>query len=300
LLPLESAVALILYTDFGANDLYVGQVEAVLDRIAPGVRVIHLLHEAPSFNVLASAHLLAALAPALGREHVFLGVVDPGVGTDRPAVIARIDDNWYVGPDNGLFSVLATRAATRSVWRIVGAPRTAEQCLRPQDVGATRERRTRAVEIRGDARLLGHIPTESGAPVPRSGAPVDASVSFHGRDIFAPLAAAIAIGRFPEERVVPASELAVQLDAADLAEVIYVDHYGNAFTGLRAHGVSPDRTLVVNGHSTVPHARVFAEMPPGVPFWYANASALIEIAMNRGSAAAVLGLQVGAQIAWKD
>lgn len=240
-------MAFVLFTDFGASDLYAGQVEASLDRLAPGVRVIHLLHEAPAFNVRAAAHLLAALVPKLGREHVFLGVVDPGVGTDRPAAIARIDDNWYVGPDNGLFSVLAARAATRSVWRVV----------RP---------------------------------------PVDASASFHGRDVFAPLAAAIAIGRFPDDSVARA-ELSVQLGGEDLAEIIYVDHYGNGFTGLRAHGASPAKNVLVNGR-VVPHARVFAATPVGTAFWYENSCGLVEIAVNRGAAAAALGLQVGSKVAW--
>ena len=83
----------------------------MLDRYAPSVRVIDLLHEAPPFAVRASAHLLAALAQGLPRGHVFLGVVDPGVGSDRGAVVLRADGRWYVGPDNGLFSVVAARAA---------------------------------------------------------------------------------------------------------------------------------------------------------------------------------------------
>lgn len=241
-------MAIVLFTDFGASDLYPGQVEAVLDRLAPNVRVIHLLHEAPPFNVRAAAHLLAALARGLGRGHVFLGVVDPGVGTDRHAVIARVDGNWYVGPDNGLFSVLAARVATRSLWRI-------------------------------------------------SNHPPDASVSFHGRDVFAPLAAAVATGRFPEEQVATVDELAVQFGAEDLAEIIYIDHYGNAFTGLRAQGASRARALMANGH-VIPHGRVFGAAPVGAPFWYENSSALVEIAVNQGAAAAALGFRVGAQVAW--
>src|SRR5512134_727094 len=115
-------MAICLFTDFGAGDLYVGQLEVVLDRLAPGVRVIHLLHEAPAYDIKAAAHLLAALATGLVGNHVVVGVVDPGVGTGRGAVVVRADRPWYVGPDNGLFSVVAGRAAARSVWRITGAP----------------------------------------------------------------------------------------------------------------------------------------------------------------------------------
>jgi S-adenosylmethionine hydrolase len=241
-------VAILLFTDFGSDDLYVGQVEAMLDRHAPGVRVIDLLHEAPTFDVRASAHLLAALAQGLPRGHVFLGVVDPGVGSDRGGVVLRADGRWYVGPDNGLFSVVAARASAWSVWRITGHP-------------------------------------------------PGVSPSFHGRDIFAPLAAAVATDDFPNESVAPAAELAVRFGGEDLAGVIYVDHYGNCFTGIRARGLPHANRLVAAGHE-LPHARVFADAEPGTAFWYENSSGLVEVAVNRGSAAAALGLVVGAPVGW--
>jgi hypothetical protein len=240
-------VALLLFTDFGAADLYVGQVKAVLDARAPGARAIDLLHDAPAFDVKAAAHLLAALVSRMPAGQVVLGVVDPGVGTDRGAVAVHADANWYVGPDNGLFSVLAARAATRKIWTITNVP-------------------------------------------------PDASPSFHGRDVFAPLAAAIATGRFPDESVREASGLAIEFGAGDLPEVIYIDHYGNAWTGLRAAGVPPTRRLQVAGRE-VPHARVFGAVPAGAAFWYENSSGLVEVAVNRGSAAHELALAVGTPVA---
>ena len=241
-------MAILLFTDFGAADLYVGQVEAVLDRLAPGVRVIDLLHEAPPLNVRASAHLLAALVVRIPAEQIVIGVVDPGVGMDRGAVALRADANWYVGPDNGLFSVIAARAASKLVWRIIGGP--------------------------------------SGV-----------SPSFHGRDVFAPMAAAIATGGLPNDSVVAAADLAMHFGGDDLAEVIYVDHYGNCFTGIRALGVPQTNRLVVGGRE-IPRSRVFAEVAPGTAFWYENSSGLVEIAVNRGSAARELGLTVGAPVSW--
>lgn len=242
-------MAICLFTDFGAGDLYVGQVEAVLDRVAPGVRVIHLLHEAPAFDIKAAAHLLAALATGLDGNHVILGVVDPGVGTDRGAVVVRADRHWYVGPDNGLFSVVAVRALQHSVWRLAGAPA-------------------------GGAR------------------------SFHGRDVFAPIAAALARDDFPSASLTPVEDLGVRLGGDDLAEIIYIDHYGNAWTGLRANALPRDRRLVVAGRE-VPYAGVFGEAPPGTAFWYANSSALVEIAVNQGSAEQVLEIEIGMPVAWR-
>lgn len=242
-------MAVLLFTDFGSNDLYAGQVEAVLDRHAPGVRVIHLLHEAPPFNVRAAAHLLAALAQGLPRGHVFLGVVDPGVGSERGAVVLHADGRWYVGPDNGLFSVIAARASSTSVWRITGHP----------------------------ART---------------------SPSFHGRDVFAPIAAAVATDDFPNGDVAPAADLAVRFGGDDLAEVVYIDHFGNAFTGIRARDMPAARWLVAKGRE-IRHARVFAEAAPGTTFWYENSSGLVEIAVNKGHAARELGLAVGTPVAWR-
>jgi S-adenosylmethionine hydrolase len=241
-------MAICLFTDFGAGDLYVGQVEAVLERDAPGVRVINLLNEAPPFDVRASAHLLAALVTRVPDGQVVIGIVDPGVGTDRGAVALHADANWYVGPDNGLLSVAAARARRSEVWRLPPAP--------------------------------------SGA-----------SPSFHGRDVFAPVAAAIATERFAGAGAVRTDDLEVRLDAADLPEVIYIDHYGNAWTGLRAGAVAPPaQRLEAAGHVLL-HARVFGESPPGAAFWYENSSGLVEIAVNRGSAARTLGLEVGTPVA---
>src|SRR5688572_23638495 len=99
-----------LFTDFGVNGPYVGQMKAVLARAAPGVAVIDLLHDAPAFNPRASAYLLAALAREFAEGAVLLCVVDPGVGTTRRPLVARLDGRWFVGPDNGLFNVAAAHA----------------------------------------------------------------------------------------------------------------------------------------------------------------------------------------------
>jgi len=241
-------MALLLFTDFGASDLYLGQVELVLDRYAPGVRVVHLCNEAPAFDVRASAHLLAALVRYVPRGHVLIAVVDPGVGTERNAVVLRADGRWLVGPDNGLLSIVAARAATRQVWRVVSFP-------------------------------------------------AGLSASFHGRDLFASVAAAVATDDFPNDTVRETDGLAVRLADEDLARVIYLDHYGNAMTGLRAE--SADRALDLRVNDAVfRHARVFGEVPPEAAFWYENSLGLVEVAVSGASAVERLGLRVGDAVEW--
>jgi len=122
------------------------------------------------------------------------------------------------------------------------------------------------------------------------------SSTFHGRDLFAPVAAMLARGE-----PVPGRPLAEDAPAfrggeaawpPDLPEIIYVDHYGNAMTGLRAGAVPPGASFVVRGREIGP-GRTFSDAPQGAPMWYVNSIDLVEIAVNRGSAAQALGLQVG-------
>lgn len=237
-----------LFTDFGSSDIYVGQVKSVLHQLAPRAVVIDLANDLPPFNVGASAHLLDALKNGFAEGSVFLCVVDPGVGTGRGALVLEADGRRYVGPDNGLLSVVAARATAVSLSSIAWRP----------------------------AKL---------------------SDSFHGRDLFAPVAARIAAGTLPSEELRPLSALTTSFGADDLEEIIYVDHYGNACTGIRSAHPGADRLLMAKGYR-IPGALVFGEVPPGTPLWYGNSHGLVEIAVNCGSAAQALGLRVGDPVNW--
>jgi S-adenosylmethionine hydrolase len=126
--------------------------------------------------------------------------------------------------------------------------------------------------------------------------PDSLSASFHGRDLFAPVAARIARGDTPVAAPLP-PESALRPDwPDDLAEIVYVDHYGNAMTGLRAAALPRDARLKVGGHAVAP-ARIFSDVPPGAAFWYANSCGLAEVAVNLGRADAALGLAIGSAVA---
>jgi len=232
-----------LFTDFGLTDPYVGQLHAVLAREAPDVPVIDLFHAVPNFNIRAAAYLLPAYAREFPAGTVFLCVVDPGVGGARRPVMLEADGCWYVGPDNGLFHVLARRTLAHECHVIRWRP-------------------------------------------PRM------SPSFHGRDLFAPVAARLARNERPDAERAALTQPPGELWPEDLAEIVYVDHYGNAVTGLRAGSISPAQQLRAGG-KVVKYARVFAESPAGTAFWYENANGLAEIAVNLGNAAANLSLQPG-------
>jgi len=232
---------IILFTDFGSHDPYVGQLKARLAELAPSLQVIDLLHAVPVFNAHAGAHLLAAFASGFPSGCVFVTVVDPGVGTARDAVVMQADGRWFVGPDNGLLSVIKARYPDTRLWRISWHP----------------------------DRL---------------------SPSFHGRDLFAPIAAEIARGEFPADKLMLIDKLQVEFDGGELQRVIYIDHFGNAWTGIR--DVLNDARVSAAGES-FRHSESFGFVDKGAGFWFINSVGLLELAVNRGSAAQAYGLKVG-------
>jgi S-adenosylmethionine hydrolase len=234
---------IVLFTDFGLNGPYTGQVKAVLHRVAPGTPVIDLFADAPVGDPKASAYLLAAYAEWFAAGTVFLAVVDPGVGGARPAIVLEADGRWYVGPGNGLLELVQRRAKNARSFEITWTPE----------------------------RL---------------------SASFHGRDLFAPVAAMLARGDPPPGRL--------RLERADrrsdwpddLGEVVYIDHFGNAMTGLRAATLSREARLDAAGR-VLERAGTFTDRAPGTAFWYENSNGLVEIAVNQGRADRELGLAIG-------
>ena len=235
-----------LFTDFGLEGPYTGQVKAVLHRMAPGVKVIDLFADAPMGDPKTSAYLLAAYAPWFPEGTVFLCVVDPGVGGEQPAVVVEADGRVFVGPGAGLFELVRRRADTT---------RTVEIVWRPEPLSA----------------------------------------SFHGRDLFAPVAAMIARGENPPGRPIDERALMRPDWPDDLAAIVYVDHFGNAMTGLRASALPPGARLAAAGR-TLDRARTFSDRPRGEAFWYENSNGLAEIAVNLGRADRDLGLAVGTPV----
>ncbi len=231
------------FTDFGIPGPYLGQVHAVLNSEAPGVPVVDIFPDLPVCNIRAAAYLLPAYSQYLPENSVCLCVVDPGVGTERGAVVVRGNGRWYVGPDNGLFSILLRRASDAQAFSI-------------------------------DWR------------------PAQLSSSFHGRDLFAPVAAGLARGESPPGKELDPARLLSPDWPEDLAEVVYLDRFGNAITGLRASGITTTSRIEIAG-KLCEFRRTFGEAEQGVQFWYENANGLVEIALANGNAIHELGLETG-------
>ncbi len=190
-----------LLSDFGLQDVYVGVLKGVIAQINPELQVIDLTHQIPPQNIAAGRFCLMNAAPYFPAGTVHLAVVDPGVGTQRRAIALQLPYGYFVGPDNGLFSGVISLAATEP-----------------------------------DAEILAVELTNSNywrTPQP--------STTFHGRDIFAPIAAHLASGLPLEQMgnfIDPVT--LVQLSLPDCTTthleiegyIQYVDQFGNLITNI--------------------------------------------------------------------
>ena len=242
-----------LITDFGLADHYVGVLHAVLEREAPGVRRIDLGHQVPPGDVWTACFLLRCAWPSLPDDAVVLAVVDPGVGGDRRPVAALVGGRWLVAPDNGLAAAVGSAAEVVAL----------------------------------DWRRMG-------LPAP--------SATFHGRDIFAPAAARLARGDDPftlGERVSPAglALFPIPEPTADArgfhATVVHIDRFGNLITNLQAAAVPPGAVAWYGASRPAHLVRSYGEASAGEVVLLEGSSGLLELAVNRGSAAALTGLGRG-------
>ncbi len=106
---------LVLLTDFGVSDAYVGVMKGVIASVEPALRVIDLTHGIPPQDVERGAEVLAESWRWFPAGSVFVAVVDPGVGTARRALVARVGERYFLGPDNGLITRIAAQDAVRDV-----------------------------------------------------------------------------------------------------------------------------------------------------------------------------------------
>lgn len=234
-----------LFTDYGLQGPYIGQVETVLHQFAPNEKVIQLMTDAPRNKPKESAYLLSSLISRVPEGAILFCVVDPSVGSDEDKpVILKIDGRWYIGADNGLFDIVARQAREIEAYEITWKPESL-------------------------------------------------SNSFHGRDLYAPVCAMIA-----NREEVSSNSFAWQdrhYWPDDLNEIIYIDHFGNCMTGVRAGSFNKQLVLRVD-HQEIVNGNTFSDVKKNKALWYENSNGLIEIAVNQGNAAELLELKIGSHI----
>lgn len=283
--PTHDSALVTLTTDFGLEDNFVGVMKGVIAGIAPDARIVDLSHAVPPQDAHAGAFVLATGYEFFPTGTVHLAIVDPGVGSARRAIALAAGGYRWVAPDNGLLGYALAMLAAAG--RLGG---------RWEDGWWLLADDAEAVEL-----------TE-----PRYWRPT-VSQTFHGRDVFAPVAAHLAAG-------VPLSALGPGIDRVQAlalprpertahgwrGEVIYVDRFGNLITTLTARELGDaDWQIVVEvppGRGS--HRKVLARQAAsiaGLSASYADmrelgairgSSGHLEIAAPNGSAAKLLGAGV--------
>lgn len=275
---------LALTTDFGLSDGYVAAVKGVVLSIARDVTFVDVTHDISPQDVVQGAYVLSTVVRFLPKGTVHLAVVDPGVGTRRRPIALRCGGSYFVGPDNGLMSL--------GVEELLGG--SIEAPLDPSG------------DLVGPATMIEvEVPAEVEAVelVDPSYRLDDVSDTFQGRDIFAAAAAHICLGvelskmgpRIETIRWFRLARPVKQMDGLIEAQILSIDHYGNAITTLRYGPQMDGASVEVGGRSISAISTSYADGPDElVAIW--GSSGRLEVAVRNGSAAQALGLTRGDRI----
>ena len=256
-----------LLTDFGNQDTYVGAMKAVMLARAPSVSIIDLTHSIAPGDVQHAAFEAWRVRPYLPPGTLLVGVVDPGVGTERKPVAISFPGLTCIGPDNGLFSYLFEREPG---WKAVELNRS---------------------QFWGDR----------------------VSTTFHGRDIFAPVAAHLASGVSFDQVgemtstlfQLPRPRMEIEARRSIMGEILHIDHFGNLITSI-GQLISTETSLQFSSwlgtrksfEFRKDQVRIhlkdaeplkimdsYGSIPSGMPLAYVGSAGLLEIAVNGGHAA---------------
>ena len=250
-----------LTTDFGTQDHYVSVMKAVMLGIAPTTRFIDISHDIPAQDIMAGAWVIRNAAFEFPKNTIHLVVVDPSVGTDRNPIAIKVKDQYFVGPDNGIFSLITNESSFKA--------------FKLMKTKYWHRKRSR---------------------------------TFHGRDIFSPVAAHISNGVELKELGDPIEQLvryhwAVPIGDKDGLQgwVIHIDRFGNLITNIPEQLLEDTagrrKVRIYLGNTIIDHmVNTFGDVEPGEPAAFIGSSGMLEVGINKGNAAEMLGVDKGAQI----
>lgn len=290
-----------LLTDFGTADGYVAAMKGVIAAIAPSAIIDDVSHDIPPGDIWAAAWALGAYWQLYPPGTVHVAVVDPGVGSERRALVCEMDGRFVVAPDNGLITHALLAATERRV--------CAMESSRPS----------------------------SDTPDDLAGRLDQISATFHGRDVFAPAAARILGGTPLDDIGKPVHDpVLIDYPAVDrngtrlLGVVVHIDRFGNLITNIPATALNGDVTgsvsaggsVVVRGSGLVrekaqgggqmmsahgaptqdsraiPLRRTYADVESGTPVAVIGSRGTLEVSIRDGSAEGLLGARRGDGVEW--
>ncbi len=255
-----------LLTDFGTSDYFVSAVKGVILSSNPRARIVDITHDIPPHDVEAAAFTLLAAYSSFAAGTIHVAVVDPGVGSSRRPILVQTRDQFFVGPDNGIFSYVCDQQVK------LATP--------PQIFHLTNQKYFRH-------------------PV---------SATFNGRDVFAPVAAALSQGVEPVALGLQVTDIVrlsplrpeISRNGRIKARIIHIDHFGNCVTNitqeeLSAETIAGGAKLQVKGKHVKSFRSYFAEQTGSRDKVFAiwGSAGFLEIAASNDSAARLLKARRG-------
>lgn len=258
-----------LLTDFGTKDYFVGAMKGAILSISENAQIVDITHEIPPQNIESAAFTLRACYKDFPAKTIFVAVVDPGVGSNRKAILVETKTHFFIAPDNGLLSFVFNEG---------GSTRGSK--------GAD-NLNFRVFELTNEKYFAEKI-----------------SRTFHGRDIFAPVAAHLANGVEPSEfgrkieNFVCFETTAPQRISGEIieAEIIYIDRFGNLITNLRAEDLPDGFSLEINGETIDKLRNFYAEAEADELFMIWGSAGFLEIAAMQNSASKLLNAENGGKV----
>jgi S-adenosylmethionine hydrolase len=265
-----------LTTDFGLTDAYVAAMKGVILGINPDARLVDICHTIRPQNIPQAALVLSTAYQFFPQKTVHLVVVDPGVGTGRRAVILRTPSADFVAPDNGVLSYIIEQYVKR-----------------PSESNADPQKRELTPEV---SAIVITSPKFWRSPV---------SPTFHGRDIFAPVAAHLSLGTTPSEFGEKTASLTVlpnlhphrAPDGSLVGHIFHIDNFGNLITSIRKEDLPQphDEITVEVGNQTIHGlSRTYTEGNKLLAL--IGSSGYLEVSVREGSARDFLNVDIGDEV----
>lgn len=253
---------IVLLTDFGVTDSYVGILKGVILSLAPQALIVDLCHGIAPQNILQGAHVLRSSYAYFPRGSIFVCVVDPGVGTSRDMVCVRTEKHFFIGPDNGLLTL------------------------------ALENQKAEIRSIQNSEYFFSDSPSRTfhGRDIM---APVAARLLREGKKIFPQLGPV-------KPRLRPlAQDIAVKSKRQVKGKILYFDHFGNAITNIHYRDASEDfwnrAKVFVQGKALGPVRESYLKGPQRLCALF-NSARVLEIALPCGSAERGANLQAGDRV----
>ena len=248
-----------LMTDFGTSDHYVGVMKGVMLNINQQVQIVDITHAIPPQDIHGAAFLIDSAYRYFPTGTIHVIVVDPGVGSERRAIVCRTETTYFVCPDNGILTHILHN-----------------------------EKHVHAIAVENSVYFLPQV-----------------SNTFHGRDIFAPVAAHLSRGVPIDELGSPVART-LQLpipklqvtDKVVIGHIVWIDSFGNLVTNISHEIVDAlegrDSVVIHAGNTEIYYFnRSYAESTVGEPLAIVGSFNRLEISINQGNAAQTLGLKRG-------